>query len=52
MLPAISVNKGCYSHKAITLQPSLTVSPEGTQDGNRLPAAQPSAAVATPDGAP
>ena len=30
MLPAISVNKGCHSHQAITLQPPLKVSPEGT----------------------
>ena len=37
MLPAISVNKGCCSHQAITLQPPPTVSPEETQDGNRMP---------------
>ena len=37
MLPAISVNKGCCHHQAITLHPSLTVSPKGTQDRNRMP---------------
>ena len=31
-LPAISINKGYCSHQAITLQPSLMIHPEETQD--------------------
>ena len=37
MLPDLSVNKECCSHQAFTLQP-LKVSPEGTGDGNGMPA--------------
>ena len=36
MPPAISVNKGCCSHQAVTLQLPPTVSPEGTQDRGKI----------------
>ena len=36
----------------LRLTAALTVSPEGTQDGNRMPIFKQSAAAATPDGAP
>ena len=48
MLPAVSVNKGCCSYQANILQLPLTVSPEGTQDGNRMLVNKQSAAAATP----
>ena len=47
MPPAVSVNKGCCGHQAISHYSSPTkVSPEGTQDGNRMPAIKPSATAA------
>ena len=52
MLPAISGNRGCCRHQAITLQPPWVVSPEGTQDGNRMPAIKQSVTAATPKHAP
>ena len=39
-MPAISVNKGCCCHQAITLQPPPGMSPEGPWDGNRTPPAK------------
>ena len=48
MLPAMLVNKGCCSHLATRAAPR--VSPEGTQDRNRMSAIQPSAPAANPQG--
>ena len=41
MLPHISVNKGCYSHPAITLYPPPMVHPEGIQNGKGCPPTSP-----------
>ena len=49
-VPTTSVNKGCCSHRAITFWPphGSVGEPWGTQEGNRMPVIQQSAAVATP----
>ena len=41
MLPDISVNKGCYSHPAITVYPPPMVHPEGIQNGKGCPPKSP-----------
>ena len=41
MLPHISVNKGCYSHPAITLYLPPMVHPEGIQNGKGCPPTSP-----------
>ena len=46
MPPAISVNEGCCGHQP--LQPPLMVSPEGTEDGNRIPTIKQSGTTASP----